>query len=76
MFEIRPQTLERLREEYPAGARVELLHMDDPWSGRLHEGCRGTVVDVDDVGTVHVNWDCGSSLGVVYGVDACRVVAG
>lgn len=74
MFGIRKETLEHLRSQYPAGTRVELTHMNDPWNTRLHEGCRGTVVTVDDIGTIHVNWDCGSSLGVVYGEDSCKVV--
>ena len=72
MREIRPETLRSLRERYPAGCRVELTHMDDPYNTRLHEGCLGTVVAVDDIGTIHVSWDCGSSLGVVYGEDSCR----
>lgn len=74
MFGIGKETLERLRKQYPTGARVELTHMNDPWNTRLHEGCRGTVVAVDDIGTIHVAWDCGSSLGVVYGEDSCKVV--
>ena len=72
MREIRPETLRSLREQYPVGCRVELTHMDDPYNTRLHEGCLGTVVAVDDIGTIHVSWDCGSSLGVVYGEDSCR----
>lgn len=74
MFEIRKETLEHIRKQYPAGTRVELIHMNDPWNTRLHEGCRGTVVAVDDIGTIHVAWDCGSSLGVVYGEDSCKVM--
>lgn len=72
MREIRPEALRSLREQYPVGCRVELTHMDDPYNTRLHEGCLGTVVAVDDIGTIHVSWDCGSSLGVVYGEDSCR----
>lgn len=74
MFGISRDTVERLRKIYPAGTRVELTHMNDPWNVRLHEGCQGTVTGVDDIGTIHVNWDCGSSLGVVYGEDSCKVV--
>ena len=74
MFEIRKETLEHIRKQYPAGTRVELIHMNDPWNTRLHEGCRGTIVAVDDIGTIHVAWDCGSSLGVVYGEDSCKVM--
>lgn len=60
-----------IRQMYPAGCRVELVSMDDPYS-KLLPGEQGTVSAVDDTGTVFVNWDCGSGLGVVYGVDEIR----
>ena len=65
--------LEKLRKEYPEGCRVDLVYMDDPYA-KLDFGDRCTVRCVDDMGTIHVNWDCGSSLGIVYGVDSCRKV--
>ena len=51
MVNISKETLERLRKEYPAGARVELVHMNDPYNTKLSSGARGTVVSVDDIGT-------------------------
>lgn len=74
MFNISRETVERLREQYPAGARVELIHMDDPYNTKLFAGALGTVRCVDDAGTIHIRWDCGSSLGVVYGEDSCKVI--
>ena len=74
MGTISKETLQALRERYPAGTRVELVHMDDPFNTKLTPGCRGTVRSVDDIGTIHVRWDCGSGLGVVYGEDVCRKV--
>ena len=74
MGTISKEALQALRERYPAGTRVELVHMDDPFNTKLTPGCRGTVRIVDDVGTIHVRWDCGSGLGVVYGEDICRKV--
>lgn len=74
MFNISEKTVERLRKEYPTGTRVELVHMDDPYNTKLFPGERGTVKCVDDMGTIHIKWDCGSSLGVVYGEDACRKI--
>lgn len=65
------ETVERIRTLYPVGCRVELVQMDDPYS-KLVFGSQGTVASVDDAGTVFVNWDCGSSLGIVYGVDRVR----
>ena len=66
-----PKTVERVRKMYPKGTRVELIHMDDPYS-RLRPGDKGIVRLVDDTATVFVDWDCGSGLGVVYGVDRVR----
>ena len=65
------EVVARIRELYPTGCRVELVQMDDPYS-KLTHGEQGTVSVVDDTGTIFVNWDCGSSLGVVYGVDRVR----
>ena len=62
------ETVERIKKEYPPGTRVELVKMNDPYT-KLKPGDRGTVSSVDDIGTVHVDWDCGSGLGVAYGVD-------
>lgn len=58
---------------FPAGTRVVLVKMDDPYS-KLQPGDQGTVRSVDDTATVHVAWDRGSSLGVIYGVDQIRVL--
>lgn len=74
MYTISKETLQALREKYTVGSRVELLHMDDPYNTKLVPGSKGTVQGVDDMGTIHVRWDCGSSLGVVYGEDSCRKV--
>lgn len=63
--------VEEIRRNYPEGTRVELVHMDDPYS-RLKPGDRGTVRNVDDTGTIFCNWDCGSGLGVVYGEDVVK----
>lgn len=62
------ETVERLRAMYPKGARVELIEMDDPYRD-MPPGLKGTVVAVDDIGTVHIAWDNGSNLGAAYGVD-------
>jgi len=74
MAGISKATLQRLKATYPKGTRVELVHMVDPYNSKLAPGCRGTVDHVDDIGTIHVSWDCGSSLGIVYGEDSCRKV--
>lgn len=72
MFGVNRDTVKRLREEFPQGCRVELVSMDDRQAPP--PGTQGTVVLVDNVGTIHVDWDNGSGLGVAYGEDYCRRV--
>lgn len=60
-----------LRDLYPKGTRVELISMNDPHTN-LKPGDQGTVIYVDDMATVHVAWDNGSTLGIVYRVDFIR----
>lgn len=60
--------IRQLRNEYPKGTRVMLVDMKDPYVS-IPSGTLGTVRCVDDIGTVHVTWDNGSGLGVVYGED-------
>ena len=72
---IHKEALLALKRRFPAGTRVELVHMDDPYNKKLVPGSKGTVTEVDDIGTIHVSWDCGSSLGVVYGEDTCRIIS-
>ena len=74
MRKISKKALKKLRAQFSQGARVELIKMDDPYNTKLVPGCQGTVRCVDDVGTIHVEWDCGSRLGVVYGEDLCEVI--
>ena len=64
------EIVERVRREYPAGTRVELLRMEDVQAPPI--GTHGTVMGVDDTASVMVRWDNGSRLHVVYGEDACR----
>ena len=64
------KTIESLREQYPVGCRVELIHMDDVQAPPM--GTKGTVYAVDDIGSIMVHWDNGSGLSVAYGEDSCR----
>ena len=71
MRELQLEALKQLKGNYPPGTRVILIKMNDPYT-RLKPGAKGTVTGVDDIGTIHVNWDCGSSLGVVFSEDECK----
>ena len=66
------ETVERIRKQYPSGSRVELIRMEDEQAPPI--GTNGTVIGVDDIGSIMVQWDNGSSLNVVYGEDRCRKI--
>lgn len=66
------ETVERVRRQYPKGTRVELVRMDDIQAPPV--GTLGTVLGVDDTGSLLMKWDNGSGLNVVYGEDIVRKV--
>ncbi len=65
--------VETLRRYYPIGTRVELMEMNDPQAPPI--GTLGTVIGVDDIGSIMVRWDNGCGLSVVYGEDRVRIVS-
>lgn len=71
--DVREKVLTQLRNEYPVGTRVKLIEMNDPYR-KMEDGLLGTVKSIDDIGTIHISWDNGSSLGVIYGVDKIRKI--
>lgn len=62
--------IEQNQQTYAPGTRLELQHMEDPQP--VPNGTRGTVVYVDDAGTIHMKWDNGRTLGLVPGEDQFR----
>ena len=66
------ETVERVRRQYPKGTRVELVRMDDRQAPPI--GTKGTVLGVDDTGSLLMRWDNGSGLNVVYGEDLVRKI--
>ena len=72
MQAINSKELKALRDRYVPGTRVELLQMDDVQAPPI--GTKGTVTGVDDTGSLMVNWDNGSGLNVIYGIDLVRKV--
>lgn len=60
-----------MKDNYPPGTRILLLQMgDDPRP--IEANTRGTVAVVDDMGTLHCDFDNGRHLGIVPGEDSFR----
>lgn len=59
--------VEELRKEYPKGTVVILDKMIDAQAPEI--GTAGEVLSVDDIGTVHIAWLSGGTLGAAYGED-------
>jgi len=65
--------IQRIKDQYPPGTRIQLDFMgDDPRP--IPPGTKGTVRIVDDMGTVHCNFDNGRRMGLVPGEDSFHIV--
>lgn len=58
-------------ERYPPGTEVTLNSMEG--ESHMPPGLKGKVDMVDDAGQIHVNWENGSSLALVPGVDSFHI---
>jgi len=54
------------------GKRVRCIHMNDEYG--VPSGVEGTIISVDDIGTIHVKWDNGSTLGLVPKEDRYELI--
>ena len=57
------EQLMEMRKAFPLGTRIRLVHMNDVQAPP--SGTKGTVMGVDDIGSIIVKWDNGSSLDVI-----------
>ncbi len=66
--------VESIKRRFPEGTRIVLDRMgDDPRP--IKSGTKGTVLHVDDIGTVHCAFDNGRHLGLVPGEDSFHKIA-
>lgn len=67
------EKVEFLRKVYKKGTKVRCRQMEDPYSP-VPKDTIGIIEFVDDMGQIHVKWENGSSLALIYGVDLFETI--
>ena len=65
------EIVKNLKKEFPPGTKVNLVRLNDKYRS-IPTGTQGTVVGVDDTGTIHCYWMGYGRLGLAYGEDECK----
>jgi hypothetical protein len=56
------------------GFKIQLINTDDPYTN-LKPGDIGVITHIDDKGTVFVDWENGSALGLIPNVDNFKILS-
>ena len=67
--------VQRMKEQYPVGTRIILDFMGDDFHP-IAPGTKGTVRVVDDMGTVHCDFDNGRRMGLIPDEDSFHTIEG
>lgn len=62
----------RVQSDELKGKRIRCIEMNDKYP--VPSGTMGTINHVDDMGTIHVSWDNGSTLGLIQGDDKYQII--
>lgn len=66
------EEVEQIKQQYIAGTKIELIKMYDLQAPPT--GTKGFIDFVDDIGTIHMKWENGSTLGLVVGTDEFKII--
>ncbi len=57
------------------GERVRFIRSSDPYT-KLVNGDEGVITGEDSLGTIHIKWDNGSTLGMIQSEGDCFEIIG
>lgn len=69
------EQVERMKNQYPKGTIIELMEDLEDSYAPIAKGVRGEVIGVDDMGTLHMKWQNGRSLGIIPSEDSFKVIS-
>ena len=55
------------------GRQVQLIEVNDQYT-KIKPGYTGTISFIDDTGTVFINWQDGSTLGLIPAIDKWKYI--
>jgi len=64
--------VEEIKNKYKVGDRIKLICMDDDFA--VPSGTYGTIDFIDDEGQIHMDWENGRTIPLIYGVDKFEVI--
>lgn len=64
--------VEEIKNKYKVGDRVKLIYMDDDFA--VPSGTYGTIDFIDDDGQIHMDWEDGRTIPLIYGVDKFEII--
>lgn len=67
--------IKAIKEKYIPGTKIKLLEPMKDENFSVEVGTIGEVDYVDDIGTIHMDWDSGSSLGLIPEVDSFEILS-
>ena len=67
------EELKYIRNKYTVGTKVKLIRMYD-LIGAVPPNTTGTISYVDDIGTIHIDWENGSTLGLNFEIDEFTIL--
>ncbi len=64
--------IQEIKKKYKKGTKIKLIKMYDIQA--VPPNTIGIVDHIDDIGTIHINWENGSSLGLIEDKDEFEII--